>query len=470
MSAAATTEVPAWVSAPPPADEVARLRVPPHSVEAEQSVLGGLLLENAAFDRIGDRINGADFYRREHRAIFDTIAWLCMANKPADVITVHERLLEVEAPDQAFSLSYLNALAQSVPSAANIRRYAEIVRERSVLRRLIAVADNAAEAAFATQGRGVEEIVGQFSAELAGLERQQIRNVPQAIADVVVRQLDHYSDLAAGNVQPGLPTGFDGLDDMLSGGLRPGLYIVAARPSVGKSSFSAQIALQLAQAGTPVLFLSQEMSARQVADRALANVGRVPLKGLLTGRLSDSEWGRIVEGTDKLRTFPFHVDDQPALRLADIRAKARTVKGLGCVVVDYLQLCSSDLRGETRSAQIGEISRGLKALSKLLDIPVIALSQLNRAVEARSDRRPTMADLRDSGEIEQDADVIMFLRPVREFVESHRKILGLELAKNRDGTLGEIALDFYGPHQLWAESEADISSAPARRVKPEGLD
>lgn len=461
------TNVPAWVNAAPPADEVARLRVPPHSVEAEQSVLGGLLLENASFDRIADRINGADFYRREHRAIFDAIAALCMATKPADVITVHERLVEIEAPDEAFSLAYLNALAASVPSAANIRRYAEIVRERSVLRRLIAVADNAATAAFSTQGRGVEEIVGQFSAELAGLERQQIRHMPQALSAVVVRQLDHYNDLAAGNVAPGMSTGFDALDEALSGGLRAGLYIVAARPSVGKSSFSAQIGLNLARAGQPVLFLSQEMSNRQIADRAMANVAGVPLKGLITGRLSNAEWGRIAEGADKLAAMPFHVDDQPALRLAEIRGKARSIKGLRCVIVDYLQLCSSDLRGETRNAQIGEISRGLKALSKQLEIPVIALSQLSRQVEGRSDKRPTMADLRDSGEIEQDADVIMFLRPVREFAEQHQKILGLEIAKNRDGTTCDQALLFYGPHQHWEESDADLSPPMRSRGKPD---
>lgn len=464
----ARTEAP-WADSVP--DEVARLRVPPHSIEAEHSVIGGLLLDNAAFDRIVDRISEADFYRHEHRTIFAAIAGLIGASREADVITVHERLRETNAAEECYGLAYLNAMAASLPSAANLRRYAEIVRERSVLRRLIAVADNAATAAFNTQGRGVEEIVGQFASELAGLERQQIRNVPQALADVVARQLDHYADLEAGNVPPGMSTGFEALDDMLSGGLRAGLYIVAARPSVGKSSWSAQVALHLAKSGHPVLFLSQEMSARQIADRAMSNVAAVPLKGLITGRLHRGEWERITEGSDKLRAMPFHVDDQPALRLAEIRGKARSIKGLKCLVVDYLQLCSSDLRGETRSAQIGEISRGLKALSKLLDIPVIALSQLNRAVETRSDKRPTMADLRDSGEIEQDADVIMFLRPVREFAETNQKILGLEVAKNRDGTTGEQAFEFYGPHQRWAESTADISSAPMRaRGKTEGFD
>lgn len=466
----AATEVPAWVNAPPPSAEVAHLRVPPHSVEAEQSVLGGLLLENAAFDRIADRVTEADFYRQEHRGIFAAIAGLIGAHREADVITVHERLRESGRAEDAYSLAYLNALAQSVPSAANIRRYAEIVRERAVLRRLIAVADNAATAAFNTQGRGVEEIVGQFSAELSGLERQQIRHMPQALSAVVVQQLDHYSDLAAGNVPAGMSTGFERLDEALSGGLRAGLYIVAARPSVGKSSFSAHLGLNLARAGHPVLFLSLEMSNRQIANRAMANVAGVPLKGLITGRLSNAEWSRIAEGADKLAAMPFHVDDQPALRLAEIRGKARSIKGLRCVVLDYLQLCSSDLRGETRSAQIGEISRGLKALSKQLDIPVIALSQLNRQVEVRSDKRPTMADLRDSGEIEQDADVIMFLRPVREFAEQHQKILGLEIAKNRDGETADQALMLYGPHQHWSESDADLSPPMRSRGKPEGLD
>lgn len=462
----ARTDAP-WVEAVP--DTVPTLRLPPHSAEAEQSVLGGLLIDCSAWDRAGDVLTEADFHRHEHRLIWSAISALCMANKPADVITVHEHLQSIGRADDAGGLAYLSALSQCVPGPSNIRRYAEIVRERSVLRRVIGIADETSTAAFNPQGRSVAEIVEQASTALTALERQQLRNVPKNLADVVVRQIDHYSDLAAGHVEPGVPTGFDALDEMLSGGLRPGLYIIAARPSVGKSSFSAQIALTLAKRGLPTLFLSLEMSEREVANRAMANVAAVSLTGLITGRIHDAEWGRIAEAADTLRRAEFHIDDQPALRLAEIRAKARSVKGLKCLVLDYLQLCSSDLRGENRNNQIEEISRGLKTLSRQLDIPVIALSQLSRKVEERASKRPNMADLRDSGAIEQDADVIMFLWPVREFKESNRKIVGLAIDKNRAGVTGEQAFEFYGAHQRWAESDADIHP-PAKAGNRGGFD
>ncbi len=458
-----------WTEAVPAQGDT--LRVPPHSLEAEQSVLGGLLLDASAWDRAADILLEGDFYRSEHRLIFAAIGQLAMAMKAVDVITVFERL-RVTAPASADfgGLPYLNALAQSVPSASNIRRYAEIVRERATLRRLIAIADEQATAAFAPKGQTAGDLIARFSGELTGLQRQQLRSVPRVLGGLVVKQLDRYSALADGSVEPGIPTGFPGLDEMLSGGLRPGLYIVAARPSVGKSSFSQQIALTLAQAGHPVLFLSQEMAESELADRALANVAGVSLTGLLTGRIHDDEWGRIAAGSDRLNGIPFHVDDQPALRLAEIRAKARSIPGLAALVVDYLQLCSSDLKGENRNNQIEEISRGLKALSKELCIPVIALSQLSRKVEERASKRPNMGDLRDSGAIEQDADVVIFLWPVRESPESKRKVIGLGVDKNRAGSTGEQALEFYGPHQRWVESNADISPISRTTARTGGFD
>lgn len=447
-----------------PDDEVARLRVPPQSVEAEQSIIGGLLLDNRAWDLAAALLSESDFYRHDHRLIFATIGGLIGADKPADVITVFERLQAAGSADDCGGLAYLNALAQSVPSAANMRRYAEIVRERSVLRSVIGECDAIASEAF---GRGdVRALVDRIAAFASSLERRQVRRVPSLIGDLVAARIEQYERLQRGEEKPGISTGFDRVDDKLSGGLRAGLYILAARPSVGKSSLAQQIALHIAANTGPALFLSQEMSRSRVANRAISRIGKIRMSALLNGQLSEAEWSQLAEASDTLRGLPFHVDDEPALRIGQIRAKARAIKGIKLLVVDYLQLCGSDLRGENRNNQIEEISRGLKALSTELDVPVLALSQLNREVERRASKRPSMADLRDSGAIEQDADVVLFLWPVREFKDQGRKILGLAIDKNRDGELGEMALELYGAHQHWYQSDADI--APPRAAAAEG--
>lgn len=448
-------------------DEVSALRVPPHSVEAEQSVLGGLLLDNRAWDRAGDLLTDADFYRLEHRLIYAAMGSMINANKPADVITVFEHLQVMGTAKDCGGLAYLNALAQSVPSAANIRRYAEIVRERAILRAVITVADEAATAAFNPQGRSAADVLGDVGAAISKLDRRQFRNAPRLMADIALQRLDHYTALEEGTTTAGWPTHIPRLDVVLNGGLRAGgLYLLGARPAVGKTSFAQHLAQVLASGGLPTLFCSMEMGEAEIADRGVASMGRLSYGALLTGRMSQEDWNRASEAMEGLARLPLYVDDQPALTLRDVRFKAKSITGLKVLVIDYLQLMAGtgQKRDANRNAEIEEISRGLKALAKELGIAVLALSQLNRAVEQRAVKRPTLSDLRDSGAIEQDADVVMFLWPVRELSAEGRKIVGLGIDKNRQGRTDEFGLDFFGDTQRWGESTADIRPpAPSRK-------
>lgn len=446
-------------------DGASRLRVPPHSVEAEQSLLGGLMLDNGAFDRVCDLVEEGDFYSHENRQVFAAIAGLIAANKPADVVTVFERM-QAAGSVIAGGLAYLNALATSVPGASNSRRYAEIVRERSVLRALIAACDNGATAAFNPQGKTAGEVVDDLATKLTAIEGRQVHQQPRTLGSVAVKCLDRISDLESGNVEPGWPTGFPTLDNLLIIG--PGkVVVVAARPSVGKSSFAQHLGLHYARRGLPVLMLSQEMPDHELAERALSAMGEADYTRLQRGKLTGDEWGGVSRAVTELASLPFWVDDQPALRLADIRAKARMVKGLKVLVIDYVQLLSGSGKGksENRNTEIEEITRGVKALAKQLGIAVILLSQLNRKVEERTDKRPQMSDLRDSGGIEQDADVVMFLWPARP-LGSHMRLVGCEVAKQRGGPLGELALQFEGGLQRWRESALPLKG-PVVRNQPE---
>lgn len=440
---------------PEPDDDLSRLRVPPHSVEAEQSVLGALLLDSACFDRVGDLVAEGDFYRHEHRLIFEAVRALSVASKTADVITVYERLKAAGKADAVGGLQHLNALAASVPGTSGARRWAELIREKALLRAVIALSDNAATAAFNPQGRSAADVVGDLAAKVGELERQRVTGAPKPLSALVAGRLDRVSRLASGEEKGGLSTSIDRLDRVLNGGFRPGaVYILAARPSVGKSSLAMEMGLHVARFVGPVLMLSQEMPDGEVADRALSNLGAVDYEGIQTGKLSDDGWSRLSGAVETAAAVPFYVDDQPGLRLRDIRAKARQVKGLKLLVLDYLQLSVGD--GENRSQEVGSISRGLKALAKQMGIPVLVLSQLNRKVEERPGKEPEMGDLRDSGEIEQDADVVMFLWPARDFIDGVR-LVGLKVGKNRQGRPGaRFALDFAGAWQRWSESEEKL--------------
>lgn len=440
-------------------DDVTAL--PPHSIEAESSVLGGLLLDNLSWDRVGDLLIETDFYRFEHRVIFGAIAELVNATKPADVVTVFEHLKAQGKVDEAGGLGYINSLAQYVPSAANIRRYAEIVAGRSVQRRLLSACTEAREIA-ASQGEDIVVACNKIQSLFEPIAQQRTAHEPRAVGEYAVSLLDRINDLHEGSVQPGTSTGFALLDRHLVGGLKPGKQIViAARPSIGKSSLSVAIALACTRAGHPAAVLSMEMDAAELVDRITASLGRIDLGRLTTGQLEDAEWSRLAEAVDVLGSLPLYLDDQASLSLHDIRAKARKLKrmhDIKVLVIDYLQLCAaSDQRqGNNRHHQLEEISRGLKALAKQLGIAVILLSQLNREVEKRTGGRPVLADLKESGAIEEDADVVMLLSKVGDLPDG-RSVIHAELAKNRGGKRNVfVKLAFNGAHQSWAETTEQV--------------
>jgi replicative DNA helicase len=436
-------------------DEVAKLRVPPHSIEAEQSVLGGLLLDNSAWDRASDILNESDFYRHEHQLIFGAIQQLINASKPADVITVFEQLQMSGKGSEVGGLTYLNNLAQSVPSAANMRRYAEIVRERAVLRKLVSVSDEIATNAFNPNGRNVSDILDEAEAKIMkiGEEGNKSKQGFHAMDGLVVDLLDRVTELADNGLDDvtGVRTGFIDMDKMTAGLQKGDLIILAARPSMGKTAFALNIGENVAvNEGLPVAIFSMEMGASQLALRMVGSIGRINQQNLRTGRLSDDEWSRLSETVEKLRTANVFIDETPGLSPNELRARARRLARqfggtLGLIIIDYLQLMSgSGGNEENRATVIGEISRGLKALAKELQCPVIALSQLNRSVETRPDKRPMMSDLRESGAIEQDADVIMFIYR-DEYYNRESKLQGqaeIIIGKQRNGPVGSVHLAF----------------------------
>jgi len=435
-------------------DEVAKLRVPPQSIEAEQSVLGGLLLDNGAWDRAADVVTEADFYRFEHKIIFAAIGALIGASKPADVITVYEHLQMAGKAADSGGLQYLNALAQSVPSAANMRRYAEIVRERAILRKLIAASDEIATNAFNPQGRAVTQILDEAEGKIFKIGEEGNRNKQgfQSMDVLAVQLIDRVTELAENGAEDvtGVRTGFYDMDRNTAG-LQPGdLIILAARPSMGKTAFALNIAENVSvNEGLPVVVFSMEMGAAQLALRMVGSQGRIDQQHLRTGRLDNDEWGRLTEAVERLSKSSVFIDETPALTGPELRARARRQARqcgqLGLIVIDYLQLMSgSGGDNENRATEIGEISRGLKALAKELNCPVIALSQLNRSVETRPDKRPMMSDLRESGAIEQDADIIMFIYRDEYYNKESKEpgVAEIIIAKQRNGPVGTTKLAF----------------------------
>ncbi|MDM0046322.1 replicative DNA helicase [Variovorax dokdonensis] len=437
--------------------QVAQLRVPPHSVEAESSVLGGLLLDNGAWDRVGDLLVDNDFYRHEHRLIYAAMGVLINANKPADVITVYEHLQNLGQADEVGGLTYLNSLAQYVPSAGNIRRYAEIVRERSILRKLVAASDEIATNAFNPQGKAVDKILDEAEQKIfnIGEEGTRMKQGFQSMDSLVVELLDRVTEMADNpNDITGVRTGFYEFDRMTSG-LQPGdMIVLAARPSMGKTSLAINIAEHVAlEEGLPVAVFSMEMGASQLAVRIVGSIGRIDQGHLRTGKLTDEEWPRLTEAIEKLRTVSLHIDETPGLTTSELRANARRLARqygrLGLIVVDYLQLMStsSSMSDENRATAVGEISRGLKMLAKELKCPVIALSQLSRGVESRTDKRPMMSDLRESGAIEQDADLIMFIYRDDYYNKESKEpgVAEVIISKHRNGPTGTVKLAFLKP-------------------------
>ncbi|HVB47262.1 MAG TPA: replicative DNA helicase [Burkholderiales bacterium] len=433
------------------------LRVPPHSVEAEQSLLGGLLLDNQAFDRIADLVSAADFYRDDHRRIFQHVAKLIEVGRPADVVTISESIESSEDKDRTGGPAYLGSLVQNTPSALNIRRYAELVRERSVQRRLAQVATAIAESALSPGGKEVGQLLDEAESRIFQIAEhgarggQGLQEIKPVLARVLERidylyHRDNPSDVT------GIPTGFHDLDQKTAGLQAGDLIIVAGRPSMGKTAFALNIAEHVAvDNGLPVAIFSMEMGGAQLATRMLGSIARVDQHKMRTGRLNDSEWHDLSQAMGRLHEAPIFIDETAALNSLEVRARARRLRRqyskLGLVVVDYLQLMSASGQGENRATEISEISRSLKALAKELDVPVIALSQLSRAVEQRNDKRPMMSDLRESGAIEQDADVILFIFREEVYFPDKPEARGradVIIGKQRNGPIGTVALTFRG--------------------------
>ena len=434
--------------------DLAQLRLPQFSMESESSVLGGLLLDNNAWDRVGDLLTEGDFYRHEHRLIFMAVSKLINDSKPADVITVFEHLQAQGKAQEVGGIVYLNQLAQYVPSATNIRRYAEIVREKAILRKLLTASDEIATQAQNPQGKPVERILDEAEQKIfaIGEEGSRMKQGFQSLDTLVVDLLDRVQEMADNPMDvTGVPTGFADLDRMTSGLQAGDLVVLAARPSMGKTSFAVNIAEHVAlHEQLPVAIFSMEMGAAQLAVRIVGSIGRVNQGNLRTGKLTDEEWPRLTEAIERLRTVSLHIDETPGLTPSELRANARRLARqcgkLGLIVVDYLQLMSGSgsSSSDNRATELGEISRGLKMLAKELQCPVIALSQLNRSVEQRTDKRPMMSDLRESGAIEQDADIIMFIYRDDYYNKDSKEpnIAEVIIGKQRNGPTGTVKLFF----------------------------
>lgn len=438
--------------------QVAALKLPPHSIEAEQSLLGGLLLDNSAWDRIADVVSESDFYRDDHRRIFAHIRKLIESGRPADVVTVFESIEHANQVEQTGGLAYLGEIANATPSAANIRRYAEIVRERAILRKLVSVGDEIAALALNPAGRDVKTLLDQAEqkvfeiAEAGNRVGQGFQAITPLLGEVVDRIEKLYSRENPSDIT-GLATGFHDLDRITSG-FQPGdMIVVAGRPSMGKTAFALNIAEHVGvELRLPVAIFSLEMSGPQLAMRFLSSVGRLDQTKIRTGKLSDEDWEKMSVALGKLHEAPIHIDETGAINASDLRARARRLHRqfgrLGLIVIDYLQLMTSVRDNENRATEISEISRSIKALAKELQVPIIALSQLSRKVEERNDKRPLMSDLRESGAIEQDADIILMMYREEYYKPdtTEKGVAEVIIGKHRNGPTGVVKLTFLGEY------------------------
>ncbi len=431
------------------------LKVPPQSVEAEQSVLGGLMLDNQRWDQIADRVSADDFYRKEHRLIFRAIASLCDGNSPADVVTVSEWLEKNGEIETAGGLSYLGTLANNTPSAANIVAYADIVRERAIMRNLIRVANNIGNSAYRPEGRNAAELLDYAEKNILDISEQGAhrRGGFQPLKTLLTSAVDRIDTLFRSESPiTGVSTGFSDLDAMTSGLQNGDLVIVAGRPSMGKTSLAMNIAESAAVGQKlPVAVFSMEMPGEQLAMRMMSSLGRINAHKVRTGKLEDDDWPRLTSAIGMLADAPMYIDDTPALTPLELRSRARRLKrehGLGLIIVDYLQLMQSPEAGENRATEISSITRSLKSLAKELGVPLIAMSQLNRSLEQRPNKRPVMSDLRESGAIEQDADVIFFIYRDEVYNEDSQDKGTAEIiiGKQRNGPTGKVRLTFLGEY------------------------
>ncbi len=441
-----------------------RLKIPPNSIDAEQSLIGGLMLDAKAWDKVADVIVSSDFYRKDHRLIFEAIANLIETGSPCDVVTVSEYLGNRNELDDAGGLEYLATLANETAGAANARAYAKILREKSTLRALISAGNEISGSAFTTDGRNASQILDAAErlvfeiAEKGARGKAGFKSLKQILPQAVDRiDLLHQSE---GDIT-GISTGYIEFDKMTAGLQKGDLVIIAGRPSMGKTTLAVNIAENAAIGSkVPTAIFSMEMSSQQLAFRMISSLGRVDQRHLRTGNFPDEDWSRINTAVQLMSEAPIFIDDSPSLSPTEIRARARRLHRehhLGLIVIDYLQLMQVEGSKENRATELSEISRSLKALAKELDLPVVALSQLNRSVEQRTDKRPVMSDLRESGAIEQDADLIVFI--YREEVynpDTPRKGLAdIVIAKQRNGPIGDFPLTFVGRYTKFENWVAD---------------
>jgi replicative DNA helicase len=442
------------------------LRVPPHSIQAEQSVVGGLMLDNSAWDQVADRVGEQDFYRREHRLIFRSVVSLAERSQPFDVITLSEELERNGQLDEAGGLAYLGNLAKDTPSAANIRAYADIVREHSVMRQLIHVGTEIADTGFQPEGRNSTELLDDAERKVFEIAEQGSRGKGgfSPIRSLLTKAVDKIEQLfEQDDPITGLSTGFADLDEKTSGLQNSDLIIVAGRPSMGKTTFSMNIAENVAiNSGKPVAVFSMEMPGEQLAMRMMSSLGRIDQHRIRTGKLEDDEWPRLTSAVSILAEAKLFIDDTPALSPTEVRARSRRLMRehgeLGLIMIDYLQLMQVPGLGDNRTNEISAISRSLKALAKELNVPVIALSQLNRSLEQRNNKRPIMSDLRESGAIEQDADIVIFIYRDEVYNEDSpdKGIAEIIIGKQRNGPIGTTKLTFLGKYTKFENFTDDV--------------
>ncbi|MDV2857136.1 MULTISPECIES: replicative DNA helicase [Oceanimonas] len=435
---------------------LAQLKMPPHSFEAEQSVLGGLLLDNNAWDRVAEKVSDADFYSRPHRLVFQAMQRLSQNNSPIDLITVQEELERHEALETVGGFSYLVEVAKNTPSAANIGAYADIVRERAVVREMISVANEIAEAGFDPQGRSSADLLDLAESRVFKIaeSRTNANEGPQPLRHLLEKTIDRIEELFKNPHQgiTGVSTGYNDLDKKTAGLQSSDLIIVAARPSMGKTTFAMNLCEHAALTNDkPVLIFSLEMPSEQIIMRMLASLGRIDQTRIRTGQLDDEDWGRLSSTMGMLlEKGQLYIDDSSGLTPTEVRSRARRVArehgGLSMIMIDYLQLMTVPSLADNRTLEIAEISRSLKALAKELEVPVVALSQLNRSLEQRADKRPVNSDLRESGSIEQDADLIMFIYRDEVYHEDSpdKGIAEIIIGKQRNGPIGKVRLTFQG--------------------------
>ncbi|NKB76772.1 MAG: replicative DNA helicase [Gammaproteobacteria bacterium] len=429
-------------------------KLPPQALEAEQSLLGGLLLDNRKWDDVTEEVGSRDFYSQNHRLIFDAIKGLQSAGDPADVVTTAEWMSKAGSLEQAGGLAYIGTLANNTPSTANILTYAKIVRERAILRSLIAAANDISDTAYSPEGRTPREVLDHAEklvfdiSERDGRSRQGFT----PIQDLLTRSIDRIEELFESKESiTGVATGFRDLDDMTSGMQRGDLIIVAGRPSMGKTSFAMNIAEYVAvEKQQPVAIFSMEMPGEQLAMRMLSSLGRINSNRVRSGQLKEDDWPRVNSAVGMLDKAPMYIDDSAGLNPLDLRSRARRLlkenKSLGLIVIDYLQLMQASDSNENRATEISGITRSLKMLAKELHVPVVALSQLNRSLEQRPNKRPVMSDLRESGAIEQDADVILFIYRDEVYNEDtdQKGVAEVIIGKQRNGPIGTTKLTFRG--------------------------